>query len=251
MNLWDTHCHLYEEYYDDIDEVIDEAKKCEVSKFIVSGCEQESNEEVLSLVEKYPFCYGVIGIHPEEISDFQKEHFEFLKNQLHHPKILGIGEIGLDYHYTKENKAEQIALFEQQLKLAEEYHLPVVIHSREATEDTINTLKKYHVKGVIHSFSGSLEVAQIYIKMGFKLGINGVVTFKNSKLKTILKDIFPHIVLETDSPFLTPHPYRGTKNEPKYIRNIAEFIAEYLQIPITKVEKVTNENVLAVFDKLG
>lgn len=250
MELWDTHCHLFSEYYEDLNEIIQNAKEEGVTNFIVSGCDQKSNEEILSFIKKYPFVYGVIGIHPEEVDHYQESDLEFLKNNLNDKKILGIGEIGLDYHYSKENKEKQKELFERQLILAEEYQLPVVIHSREATEDTIEILKKHSVKGVIHSFSGSKETAEIYIKMGYKLGINGVITFKNSKLKEILPHILPHILLETDSPYLTPHPYRGTKNEPKYIRLIAEFIAEELNLTINQVEKVTNENITSVFDKL-
>lgn len=250
MKLWDTHCHLFLEYYEDLEKIFLDAKEQEVTNFIVSGCDQKSNEEVLSLVSKYPFVYGVIGIHPEEIEQFQESDLEFLKNNLNNKKILGIGEIGLDYHYSKDNKEKQKELLERQLILAEEYHLPVVIHSREATEDTIEILKKHSLKGVIHSFSGSLETAKIYINIGYKLGINGVVTFKNSKLKEILPQILPHILLETDSPYLAPHPYRGTKNDPKYIRLIANFIAEELGISINQIEKVTTENLNFIFDKL-
>lgn len=251
MKLWDTHCHLFFEYYDDLDQVIKEAFENDVIGFIVSGCDAKSNLEVLKVVDTYSSCYGVVGIHPEEADCYCHDDLSLLKQYTQNSKILGIGEIGLDYHYTKENKEKQIALFEAQLRLAEEMNLPVVIHSRDATEDTINVLKKYHVRGIIHSFSGSLEVAKIYIQMGFKLGINGVVTFKNSKLKNILPDIFDSIVLETDSPYLTPHPFRGTQNAPRYIRNIAEFIATELNISIRQVEKVTNENRRLIFDKMG
>lgn len=250
MHLWDTHCHIFKEYYEDLDFVFDESKDVGVTNFILSGCDTLSNQEVLKNIEIYENCYGVIGIHPEFADVYKKEDIEYLLNHLSNSKIIGIGEIGLDYHYTKDNKDAQKALFEQQLKLAEQFHLPVVIHSREATEDTIAILKKYKVKGIIHSFSGSLEVAQIYIKMGFKLGINGVITFKNSKLKDILPAIFPFIVLETDSPYLTPHPFRGMQNSPKYVRNIAEFIAQYQKISISQVEKVTISNVYSIFDKL-
>jgi len=194
MNLWDTHCHIYQEYYEDISTILKDASNVGVTHYILSGVDLKSNCEVLNFVSKNSNCYGVI--------------------------------------------------------IAEEYNLPVVIHSRDATLDTIELLKKYSVKGIIHSFSGSIEIARIYIQMGFKLGINGVVTFKNSKLKDLLPEIFPHIVLETDSPYLTPHPFRGTQNSPKYIRNIAEFIADYLKISISQVERVTNDNIKHVFDKV-
>lgn len=247
--LTDSHCHIYHEYYDSIDVVIQAAQENCVNRFIVSGCNQESNEEVLDIVDQSDCIYGTIGIHPEEADIYNKTDFEYLENNLGNSKIVAIGEIGLDYHYTKENKEKQKELFLSQMELAKKYHMPVVIHSRDATEDTIDVLRKYpEVKGVIHSFSGSLEVAKIYLSMGYKLGINGVVTFHNSHLKEILPEIINDIILETDSPYLTPHPYRGTKNEPKYVKNIADFISEYLDISETKLEKITNQNIKLIFD---
>ena len=141
------------------------------------------------------------------------------------------------------------AIFENQLKLAEKYHMPVVVHSREATEDTIELLKKYNVKGVIHSFSGSLEIANIYIKMGFLLGINGVITFKNCHLKDVINKIDVHnLVLETDSPYLTPVPYRGEKNDPSRILTIAEFVSQIKGISLEELALITNENIKRTFD---
>ena len=164
---------------------------------------------------------------------------------------MAIGEIGLDYHYTKDNKEKQIELLRDQLKIAEEFDLPVIIHSREATEDTINVLKDYSVKGVIHSFSGSLETARIYIKMGYLLGINGVVTFKNSKLKNIIKEVgLENIVLETDSPYLTPEPYRGKTNGPEHIFDIALYLAHLFNVSLEDVAKITNNNVKKMYKKM-
>lgn len=249
--LVDTHCHLYKEYYDSLTDVLKEASLNQVSKFIVAGCDQKSNEEVLKLLKSQDSIYGCLGIHPESVTTYQDKDLLFLEEHLKDVRVVAVGEIGLDYHFDKEHKEQQKELFEKQLVLAEKYSLPVVVHSRDATKDTIEILKKFpKVKGVIHSFSGSLEVAEIYIKMGYKLGINGVVTFKNSHLKEILPTIFPYIVLETDSPYLTPHPYRGNKNSPKNILLIADFICEYLNISKNQLEKVTNENVRAVFDIL-
>lgn len=244
----DTHCHLYKEYYDDILEIIKEAEKDNVNYFIVDGCDDKSNKEVLNLV-KFSNIYGTLGIHPENVEKYRNEDLVFLEENLTNKKIIAIGEIGLDYHYSKDNKEQQKELFRKQLELAQKYKMPVVIHSRDATEDTINILKEFPlVKGVIHSFSGSLETALIYIKMGYKLGINGVVTFKNCNLKDILKNIINSIILETDSPYLTPHPYRGTKNAPKYIKNIALFICENTDLSINELAKITNDNVRSVFD---
>ena len=246
----DTHCHLYGEYYEDISSVIQKAEEVGISRFFVAGCNQKSNEEVLNVIHTYSNVYGCLGIHPEEVELYTEEDLEFLENNLLDEKVIAIGEIGLDYHYTKVNKEKQKQLFGRQLELAQEYHLPVVIHSREATEDTIAMLKKYpNVKGVIHSFSGSAETARIYIKMGYKLGINGVVTFKNSHLKDAVLEVLDSIVFETDSPYLTPHPFRGTKNEPKYVFNIATFVSEISGKSLEELSEITNKNIKEIFDK--
>ena len=249
--LTDTHCHIYSEYYESIPEVLHRALDAGVNRFILAGASMKDNREVLKLIQEYPNMYATIGLHPEEADLYTEADLIFLEQHLKDNKVIGIGEIGLDYHYTKENKEHQKELFRNQLRLAEKYHLPVVIHSREATEDTIRILMEYpSVHGVIHSFSGSLETAQIYIKMGYKLGINGVVTFKNSHLREIISEIISNIILETDSPYLTPHPYRGTKNEPKYIALIADFICKELGISKSQLEKITNQNISTIFDIL-
>ena len=249
--LIDTHCHLYKEYYGDIDNIIKLSKENNVMDYINNGCDAKSNIEVLKSVEKYPSVYGALGIHPEYFENYTLDDIKFIEDNLSNPKIVAIGEIGLDYHYSKENKDEQIKLLELQLELAEKYDIPVIIHSREATEDTINTLKKYKVKGVIHSFSGSLETARIYIKMGYLLGINGVITFKNCNLKDTLKEIpIENIVLETDSPYLTPVPFRGKQNNPSHILDIAKFIGEIYDLSLEEVAKVTTDNVKKLYPKI-
>lgn len=245
----DTHCHISKEYYDDIKSVLDNAKSYGIDRVINNGCDKLSNDEVLELTSIYPSMYGAIGIHPEFVDTYTEEDLKNLENNLSNNKIIAIGEIGLDYHYTKDNKVRQIELFEIQLKLAETYNLPVIVHSREATEDTINSLKKYKVTGVIHSFSGSYETANIYIKMGFLLGINGVITFKNSKLKEVISKLdLKNIVLETDSPYLTPEPNRGKKNEPAHVSDIASFICDLKDITKNELSIITNENIKRIFD---
>lgn len=245
----DTHCHIYKEYYENIDKILKRALESNINRVINNGCNRESNKEVLALANTYINMYVALGIHPESADTYQKEDLTFIEENLSNPKVIAIGEIGLDYHYTKENKTLQIKLLESQLKIAETHNLPVIIHSREATEDTINTLKKYHVKGVIHSFSGSLETAKIYIKMGYLLGINGVITFKNSKLKEVIKELpLEHLVLETDSPYLTPEPFRGKPNEPARIKEIATFISELKGISLEELARITNENIMRIFD---
>ena len=205
----DTHCHLTSEDYDDIDLVIKENIDNNVSKIIVSGCDMESIKEGLILSKKYPSIYLTLGFHPSEVNNYD---LDYLKEALNNPKVVGLGEIGLDYHYGKEDIDKQKELFRKQLDIATELNIPVVIHSRDATKDTINILKEYNLKGVIHCFSGSLETAKEYIKMGYILGIGGVVTFKNSKLYKVVEGVsLENIVLETDSPYLTPEPDRGKR----------------------------------------
>ena len=245
----DTHCHLSMEDYDDIDKVIEENKNALVEKIVVSGCSRESIDEVMDLKDKYDMVYVTIGYHPEYADTITESDLDSLKTLLNEKKVIGIGEIGLDYHYTKENKDKQIWLFEEQLKIADAFNLPVVIHSRDATMDTINTLKKYKVKGIIHCFSGSLETANIYISMGFLLGIGGVVTFKNSKLKDVVKEVpSESIVLETDSPYLAPVPFRGKINSSKYLEFIANFIADIKNISVDELAEITSRNASSLFD---
>ena len=245
----DTHCHLSVDDYDDIDLVIKENREADIDKIIISGCSKTWIDESLKLAEKYEDVYVTLGYHPSEVNYVDDKLLDELREQLKHSKVVGLGEIGLDYYYGKDNKAEQIILFEKQLKIAEEMGLVVVIHSRDATEDTINCLKKYNVKGVIHCFSGSVETAKIYVSMGYKLGIGGVVTFKNSKLYEVVETVgLDNIVLETDSPYLTPTPYRGQKNSSKYIPLIAEKVAEICNVSVEKVGKVTTNNACNLFD---
>ena len=246
----DTHCHLSSEFYSNIPEVILEDEKAGMSQIIASFCEIDTVNDVCTFVDNYNIVYATIGFHPDQASKYTDTDLLKLRELcLKYKKIVGIGEIGLDYHYGKENRDEQIILFKKQLDLASELNLPVVIHSRDATKDTVDILKNYSLNGVIHCFSGSLEIAKEYIKMGFLLGIGGVVTFKNSKLPLVVKEIpLESIVLETDSPYLTPTPYRGSVNSSKYIPIIAEKIAEIKEISTSEVASVTTNNALKLFD---
>ena len=244
----DSHCHLYDEYYDNIDEIIKIANDNNVTRFINNGCDSQTNREVLDKISKYDNMYGTLGIHPEYVDKYTLQDIKFIENNLSNKKVIAIGEIGLDYYYTKDNKEAQNNLFEIQLELAEKYDLPVVVHSRESTLDTINTLKKYNVKGLIHSFSGSLETAKEYIKMGYLIGINGVITFKNANIKDVIKEIpLEYLVLETDSPYLTPVPFRGKQNNPSHIIDIAKFICELKDISLDDLSKITNYNLERIF----
>ena len=222
--LIDTHCHLSIEDYDDIDLVIKENRENGVGKIVVSACTKESILECLKYIKKYDDVYLTIGFHPSETETYTNEEINFLRDTVkNNKKIVGIGEIGLDYHYGKDDQIKQIEMFIDQMHLAQELGLPVVIHSRDATEDTIKILKEFpKVTGVIHCFSGSVETAKIYVKMGYKIGIGGVVTFSNSRLFEVVEAIgIENIVLETDSPYLTPVPFRGKKNSSKYLKSVS------------------------------
>ncbi len=245
----DTHCHLYQEYYEDMDAILDKIKNNSIKNIINNGCDTKSNKEVLALSSQYDIMYAAIGIHPENVENTSEEDLQFIEEHIKDKKVVAIGEIGLDYYYTKENKEKQIALFNKQLALAEQYNLPVIVHSREATLDTIECLKNYKVKGIIHSFSGSYETACTYIQMGFLLGINGVITFKNCRLKEVYEKIgLEHIVLETDSPYLTPVPFRGERNDSSHIKEVASFVADLKGVSLDKLAMETNGNVRRIFD---
>lgn len=249
--LIDTHCHLSIEDYDDIDLVINENRENGVGKIIVSACTKDSIIECLEYINKYDDVYLTIGFHPSETETYTTDEIKFLTETIkNNKKIVGVGEIGLDYHYGKDDQLKQIEMFIDQMKLAEDLNLPVVIHSRDATEDTIKILKEFpKVTGVIHCFSGSVETARIYVKMGYKIGIGGVVTFSNSKLFEVVEAIgIENIVLETDSPYLTPVPYRGKKNSSKYLKYVAEKISSILDTSVENVSLETTKNACSMFD---
>ena len=244
----DTHCHIFKEYYDNITEVINEMKD---NIMIVSGYNSSSNKEVIELVNKYPNVYGTIGLHPEEVNNISENDFDFIIENINNPKIVGIGEIGLDYHYVSDNKELQKDIFVKQMDIARKYNKTVVIHSRDAIVDTVNIIKEYqNLKIVMHCYSSSLEVARDLIKMNVKLGIGGVVTFKNGvKLKEVVQNIpIENLLLETDSPYMSPEPLRGKQNKPYNCYLIAKKIAELKGISLESVFKITTSNAISQFD---
>ena len=246
----DTHCHLSIEDYDDIDLVIKENLAAGVEKIIISGCTKDSIIESLDLATKYDCVYVTIGFHPSEVNITSESDLIFLKDHINDTKVVGIGEIGLDYHYGKDDIDKQKELFRKQMLIADEYDLPVVIHSRDAVNDTVSILKEFpNVHGDIHCFSGSLETAKEYLKMNYMLGIGGVVTFKNSNLYKVIEQIgVDNIIFETDSPYLTPEPFRGKKNSSKYIPYISKKVAEILQKDEEEIRKIVLENTYRLFD---
>ncbi|SRR5574344_1490688 len=245
----DTHTHVSKQFGIEPSQYIENALNNDVKYMIVSGCDKKSIPETLELIEKYECLYGAIGYHPEEVTKDYQIDLDILKENIMNNKIVAVGEIGLDYYWDKEHKEEQRKLFNEQLKIASEFNLPVVIHSRDSIQETYDILKQYNLKGVIHSFSGSLEMANNFIKLGFLLGINGVATFKNSKLYEVIEKIpVEKILLETDSPYLTPEPFRGKINESKNIPIIAQRIAEIKKMSVKEIEEITTNNAIALFD---
>lgn len=234
------------EYYESLDEIVKNID----GLMIVSGVDDKSNLEVLDLISKYDNVYGTLGLHPENIDSLTKNSFDIIEQNLNNSKIVGIGEIGLDYYWVKDNKEDQKALFIKQLDLAKKYSKPIVVHSREAIKDTYDILKNYKLKGTIHCFNSSLEMAREFIKLGYKIGIGGVVTFKNAKkLCEIVENIdIKDILIETDSPYLTPEPFRGQRNEPKNVYFVALKIAELKGMALEEVIKETYKNAINEFD---
>ena len=220
----DTHCHLFSEYYNNMDEVIEECKNKGIKRLIVSGCDMKSNMEVLELVSKYDIVYGTLGFHPTELEDFDDSYFDWLEEHICNKGIVGVGEIGLDYHYEDTDRDKEIIVFRRQLDIATKYNKPIIVHSRDSIQDTYNILKEYNLTGSIHCFSGSVEMGRLFIRLGYKLGVGGIVTYKNAKtIKEVVKDNdLSYILLETDSPYLSPVPYRGTQNKPYNVSLVAE-----------------------------
>lgn len=244
--LIDTHLHLINEDYD-IDEVIGRAFDSGVKYLVVSGSNPSDNSLNIDKLSCYDNVFFSAGFHPDCAGKVSDKDFDMLENLITDKKVVAIGEIGLDYFYGKENMDSQKELFIRQLEIAEEYDLPVVIHTRDAFLDTYNILKEHNVIGVIHCFSGSKEVALKYIDLGFYLGIGGVVTFKNSKLKDVIKEIgIERVVFETDSPYLSP--FRGEKNEPCNVKTICFFVADLLGFSFEKVANITTSNAVRLFD---
>ena len=246
----DTHCHLYSEYYDDLDEISDKIKKSGVRAIIVNGCDMRTNKEVLELVNKYDIVYGALGFHPTELDEFSEDDFRWLEEHINDDKIVAIGEIGLDYHYDNTDKEKQLYVFKRQLEIAKLYNKPVIVHSRDSIQDTYNILKESGNYGSIHCYSGSLEMAREFVKIGFCLGIGGVCTFKNAKnVVDVIKNIdLEYILMETDSPYLTPEPHRGEKNDSSYLIYILDKISELKGIDKDVVNTTIYNNVRRLFD---
>ena len=246
----DTHCHIFSEYYSDIDAVIKRASDAGVKMLVVNGYDMKSNREVLELVKKYDIVYGALGIQPENLDELSDENISFIEEHINDDKIVAVGEIGLDYHYDLD-KERQKDLFKRQLDIARKYNKPVIVHSRDCIQETYDILKMYNIKGIMHCYSGSVEMAKKFVEIGFFLGIGGISTFKNSrKVVEVIKNIpIEYILLETDCPYLTPEPYRGKRNEPAYIPLILERICSLKSLNYKDAEEVMTSSILRLFDK--
>ncbi len=249
----ETHCHLDYLKEDSLEETINKAKDVGIEKFITISVSPNNLDTALEIAKNNESIYCTQGIHPHEAKDWSEEVEKKIREQAKYQKCLAIGEIGLDYHYTKSPKEDQLEAFDKQLTIAGEMDLPVVIHSRDAEEDTIKILTKHlgslKKRGVIHSFTSSLELAQFAIDNGFYLGFNGIITFKNAQNVRDALEITPidKILLETDSPFLTPIPFRGNENSPKYLPLVAQKMAEVKALPIEELLSQVYKNSFCLF----
>lgn len=255
MGLFDTHCHLnFDAYADDLEQVMAAAVAAGVTRFIVPAIDLPTSREVIALAERYDSIYAAIGIHPNATAAFTHEHLDELRALLPHPKVVAIGEIGLDYHWNFSPPEHQQQAFEAQLELANEYMLPVIIHNREAHEQTLATLARWRPAdpqrpGVLHSFSGDHTHADRALGMGFYLGFTGPITYKKAEVTRQIAAHAPldRILVETDSPYLTPIPHRGERNTPAYIPLIVERIAAVRSIPETTMAQASIQNALRLF----
>jgi len=261
MKLIDTHTHIYQnDFSEDIIEVIENAKSRGVYKFLIPNVDVETIAPLNDLCNRYPDeCFPMMGLHPTSVNDSYSGELNEIKKQLANAdlrfglrKYIAVGEIGIDLYWDKTFLKEQKIAFEEQLRWSIDYNLPVVIHTRDAFPEVIESIAKIganNLRGVFHSFGGNREELETILSFeNFLIGINGVVTFKNSKLKDYLANApLERIVLETDAPYLAPVPYRGKRNEPAYLPKIAEKIAEIYQVSVEKIAEITTQNALTLF----
>lgn len=253
MTLVDTHCHLYsEEFETDLDAVVQRAISEGVEKFYLPGIDSSALSAMLELEQRFPEkCFAMMGLHPCYVKENYQQELNLVKDWLAKRKFAAVGEIGLDYYWDKRFAAEQVIAFRSQLEWSIEYGLPIVIHTRNAMQETIDIVKEYvprGVRGIFHCFSGSYESARAIIDAGFYLGIGGVVTYKNSGLVEVLSKIdLKHLVLETDAPYLTPVPFRGKRNESSYLKYVVEKLAEIKNCPSETIAELTSANAEKIF----
>lgn len=249
-NIFDSHTHYTDKAFnDDRNDMLDSLKESGICGVINCGADIESSQESLALTREYDYIYFACGIHPEEVDNLPGNYIEALRQMAKDKKCVAIGEIGLDYYWRQDNKDLQKKVFEEQILLAKELSLPIIVHDREAHEDTLNILKKHKPKGVLHCFSGSVETAKEILKLGMYIGLGGAVTFKNAKKPVEVAEMLPldRLLLETDCPYMAPVPMRGKRNNSAYIQYVAEKISEIKGIDPQEITDKATENVKKLF----
>lgn len=250
-HIFDTHAHYDDIKFDeDRDELLKNLPESGVEFVINCGCDLRSCEKTISICDSFDYFYCALGIHPSEINDNSDAEFEKIKEMCSYQKCIAVGEIGLDYHYNFVPKDKQLEFFEKQLQFAVEAKLPVIVHDREAHEDTLNLLKKYRPEGVLHCFSGSVEMAKEIIKIGMYIGLGGAVTFKNARKPLEVAEYLPEdrLLLETDCPYMAPVPYRGKRCTSDMIAMTAEKIAEVRNADTQQIIDSAKENAFRLFN---
>jgi TatD DNase family protein len=262
-SLADTHCHLdFQRFEEDRDQVVDRAREAGVTRILDPGIDLASSQAALLLAEEYPEVYIAVGVHPNSASTFDQSTLLRLRKLASHPKVVAIGEIGLDYYRDRAPRELQQRVFRLQLELAAELGLPVVIHNRQATEDVLEALTEWQAQlakagfalakrpGVLHSYSDNEENARRAIELNFYIGITGPVTFRNApELQQVVASLpVEHLLVETDAPFLAPHPLRGQRNEPALVSRVAEKVAELHSLSISEIARVTSQNAARIFN---
>lgn len=251
--IFETHAHFEDERYDeDRDEELKEVHAAGVTGLVNVGSSLVTSEQCIELAGRYDFIYAAVGVHPDHVAELTVSDMDRLRTLCHEPKVVALGEIGLDYYYEDPVRQVQQEWFARQLEVAYEEKMPVIVHSRDAAEDTLRLLKERHgeeLTGIIHCFGYSREIAREFVKMGFYIGVGGVVTFKNARrLVEVVEDIdLQHIVLETDCPYMAPVPYRGKRNSSKYLPYIASRIAEIKGMTVEEVCEQTMKNAYDVY----
>jgi TatD DNase family protein len=252
--MFDTHAHLNAaQFEEDRQEVIQRALDEGVQHIVVVGFDRETIKGAIDLAEEYDFIYACVGWHPVDAIDMTEEDLAWIEELAAHPKVVALGEMGLDYHWDKSPADVQKEVFRRQIRLAKKVKLPIVIHNREATQDVVDILreeKAHEVGGIMHCYSGSIEVARQCMEMNFYISFGGPVTFKNAKkVKEVAKDIpMDRLLIETDCPYLSPHPLRGKRNEPSYVKYVAESLSDIKDLPLEDIIKKTSDNAFRIFN---
>ena len=252
MNYIDTHCHIYMDRFDkDRDDVIQRAIDNGVERMICIGVDLDSSEKSVNIAEKYPQVFATAGIHPHEAKDAPSRYLHELEQFYKHPKVVAVGEIGLDFHYNLSDKKEQITVYHEQLEIAISVDLPTVVHCRKSDDEILNgIIKSKNGYGVIHCFASTLSFSQQILKTGFHLSFTGLITFVNALENVVKETPLDRMMLETDSPYLAPTPHRGKRNEPFYVKEVANKVAELKNLSVEDVVKQTTRSAELFFKKL-